>query len=219
MALYRNCHHVVALNTPALRQLGLLDPANGAGFKPMLDLLQRPNAKDFILFDENDPSAPTGVLQESATFLVKRFLYERTSDDTIHRYFMRGLWECLRRGVTAVQSNDFYSAWSVYQSIHVPIRVYLTVPFDEIVGMHTVEEGYKRHDEVGTPLPDDECGLVSCHRIKLFADGSLGAKTAALREPYGDEIPHDKCQHGHGCLIDSFEVNLVLRVHFNCSNC
>jgi hypothetical protein len=29
-------------------------------------------------------------------------------------------------------------------------------------------------EECGMPLPDDEYGLLSCHRVKLFADGSLG---------------------------------------------
>jgi predicted amidohydrolase YtcJ len=52
------------------------------------------------------------------------------------------------------------------------------------------------------PLPDDSTGLLSCHRVKLFADGSLGAKTAALREPY---CRHGSSGGGQGVLIMSQE--------------
>lgn len=34
------------------------------------------------------------------------------------------------------------------------------------------------------PKAGDYDGLVHCQRVKMFADGSLGAETAALREPY-----------------------------------
>ncbi len=166
--------------------------------------MQQSSRTNWIPLDaENNP---TGLLQETACFALKRHLYERNDEVTIKRFYLRGLYECMRKGITAVQSNDFHYAWSVYQDLNLPIRVYLTIPFDEIVDMHSEDEGYKRHDEVGTPLPDDECGLVSCHRVKLFADGSLGAKTAALRDPYADDECGDKCTHGNGMLIDSYEA-------------
>ncbi|CAM9490836.1 unnamed protein product [Phaeothamnion confervicola] len=37
------------------------------------------------------------------------------------------------------------------------------------------------------PAAGSRIGLLSCHRVKLFADGSLGACTAALEEPYVDD--------------------------------
>lgn len=120
-----------------------------------------------------------------------------------------------------MQSNDFYDAWPVYkrlvQSDLVPIRVFFTLPYDEwenatsVGGSGEISDSEEERDEIDIPLPDDICGLVSCHRVKLFADGSLGrmmsrqidrpslflgAKTAALKEPY------HRCTHNNrGILI------------------
>ena len=101
-----------------------------------------------------------------------------------------------------MQTNDFYDAWPVYKRLAqahlVPIRVFFTLPFDEWENANAINSGAFSGgdsssdagstssgsvgigglaaccDEVDVPLPDDECGLVSCHRVKLFADGSLG---------------------------------------------
>lgn len=56
-----------------------------------------------------------------------------------------------------------------------PLRVFLTINHDEF------EANSSR------PLPpsfSSPASLLSCGRIKLYSDGSLGAETAALRSPY-----------------------------------
>lgn len=45
----------------------------------------------------------------------------------------------MKRGVTMVQTNDFYGAWPIYRDLvnqnRVPIRVCLTVPYDEMASV------------------------------------------------------------------------------------
>ncbi|KAG2523664.1 hypothetical protein BBO99_00003583 [Phytophthora kernoviae] len=66
-----------------------------------------------------------------------------------------------------------------------PVRVHLTPSIHEL-GKPTI------------PLPGACDGLVSCHRMKIFSDGSLGAETAALRIPY-------KGTENKGILMNSDE--------------
>lgn len=71
----------------------------------------------------------------------------------------------MRSGLTAVHTND-EDAWHVYTKLQedegLPVRVYLTPSIHEL-GKPT------------TPKPGACDGLVSCHRMKIFSDGSLGA--------------------------------------------
>src|SRR5205085_2935716 len=48
------------------------------------------------------------------------------------------------------------------------------------------------------PQPNERCGdMLSCHRVKIFADGSLGAETAALSQPYLSLPSHQNCNNNH----------------------
>ena len=73
-----------------------------------------------------------------------------------------------------MQTND-HNVWHLYKEIQneneLPIRVFLTPDCKEI-GSDSI------------PSPGSQEGLLQCHRVKLFADGSLGAETAALISPY-----------------------------------
>lgn len=74
-------------------------------------------------------------------------------------------------GLTCVQTNDPV-AWGTYESLHnageLHTRVLLTAFYDEL-GADTL------------PPPHTFRGILKFRRIKVFADGSLGAETAALR--------------------------------------
>ena len=100
---------------------------------------------------------------------------------------------CLKAGITMVQTNDFDGFWSIYNDLHqrgeLPIRVALTPTCDEFVRGEPVPPA-------GTETPD---GMLRVNRLKIFADGSLGACTAALRCKY-------KCADTTGILIKEPEV-------------
>ncbi len=68
------------------------------------------------------------------------------------------------RFALAVHTNDRNSSWKLYQRLQgkLKLRVYLTPDHCEI-------------GKAGTPLPGTKDGLLSCDRVKVFSDGSLGA--------------------------------------------
>eukprot|EP00510_Aplanochytrium_minuta_P003757 CAMPEP_0184008710 /NCGR_PEP_ID=MMETSP0954-20121128/2141_1 /TAXON_ID=627963 /ORGANISM="Aplanochytrium sp, Strain PBS07" /LENGTH=307 /DNA_ID=CAMNT_0026287883 /DNA_START=3 /DNA_END=923 /DNA_ORIENTATION=- len=82
---------------------------------------------------------------------------------------LQGLTECRDAGLTSVQTNDEFSL-DCYKELDaeglLPLRVHLT-------------SSYK---ESNTAPYESKSGMLDNKRIKLFADGSLGAGTAAIRD-------------------------------------
>lgn len=68
------------------------------------------------------------------------------------------------------------------------LRVFLTINHSEmetLLAQHPAPSSslpavHSAHPYSGASLPP----LLSCNRVKLYSDGSLGAETAALRRPY-----------------------------------
>jgi len=165
--LWRVCWHIAVVNTKALTI---------AGINTSLEI------KGGII-DIDQEGVPTGILREEATSIIQKYVGE-TSNKIRKEYLVIGLNSCLKAGLTSVQTND-HGAWNLYEELQqeqkLPIRVFLTPDYDELGNI---------------PLPNTCKGLLSCHRLKLFADGSLGAETAALRKPY-------KNTNNKGLLIQS----------------
>ncbi|XP_037047706.1 putative amidohydrolase YtcJ [Bradysia coprophila] len=178
--LSRACWHIAVCNTKAMEIAGMnlerndLDISNGV-----------------VDVDEN--GVPTGVLREDARNLVMDHIQE-SSDAVRLKYLSAGLRQCLQFGLTAVHTNDF-NCWKLYQQLqlqaNLPIRVYLTPKHCEIGGTDIPPSG----------TTED---LLSCDRVKLFSDGSLGAETAALRLPY-------RGTDNRGVLMESDE-NLLRKI-------
>ena len=107
----------------------------------------------------------------------------------------RALQLCVSNGITHVQTNDADGFWDIYQSLlneqNLPIRVSLTPSCLEMLQgqrsslfrmLEIIDSGGDTHvPPARTVLAS---GMLRCDRVKLFADGSLGACTAALRKPY-----------------------------------
>ena len=162
VVLYRACWHIVVANTAALVRAGIsLEPS-----------AQFPS---FPGMDVDAAGRPTGVFRETAVTRVTDHIAE--TDEAVRKaYFRNALGRCVRAGLTAVQTNDA-NAWAIYQELaaksELPLRVFLTLNHEEMVA----------NDR--RPVPASVASpLLSCPRIKLYADGSLGAETAALRQPY-----------------------------------
>jgi hypothetical protein len=157
--LSRVCGHIVVVNSCALEILGITQDT------------EDPDGGEI---ERDKDGYPTGVLKEKAVDLVSPLIIvERNKRKEM---IAIGLKKCLDFGLTAVQTND-EEAWTIYKELQdeekVPIRVYLTPYHNEIGGKET-------------PNPRTREGLLYCDRVKLLVDGSLGAHTAALREPYAD---------------------------------
>jgi predicted amidohydrolase YtcJ len=158
---------------------------------------------------------PSGILRETAADLSKAL--SASTPAARLRYIERGLAECLTAGVTSVQTND-WSAWPQYcalaDSDRLPMRVYLTIPAVEIDFEISPKAGETRgsaHRAASLTVSGNAGSsdnsiahaggasggagpMLECHRVKLFADGSLGASTAALSAPY---VEIHRCAQTH----------------------
>ena len=140
-------------------------------------------------FDRYPPDHPrsgefTGVLKEGAYEKVHEYFSKSYED--IEQNIKTGLQECLRRGLTSVHSNEPTQAWIIYKNLalsnQLPIRVFFA--------------GYFHGRDVNNfPRAREKHGdKLYCDRTKLFVDGALGVRTAALSVPY-------KCSCTKGMLI------------------
>ncbi len=119
---------------------------------------------------------PTGVLVDGAIDLVASQLPEATPEQ-IRSELLAGLERCRRVGLTAVHDMGTSAAE-------------LTVLRElEREGLLTLRvTSYVRVDDfesISSSPPDRE-GLLQVVGAKLFADGALGSRGAALLEPYAD---------------------------------
>jgi predicted amidohydrolase YtcJ len=168
--LMRTCGHVGVANSRALRLAGVgpetPDPPGGA-------------------IDRDPGGEPTGLLRESAVELMARVVPPPGRAERA-RLLGLALRSCLELGITQVQTDDaasaggFEEALSLYGEVAgaagVPVRVTLMIPAASFAAAH--QRG------IGTGWGGR---WLRAGHVKLFADGSLGARTALLREPYADD--------------------------------
>ncbi|MHA1511338.1 MAG: amidohydrolase [Promethearchaeota archaeon] len=159
VALSRVCGHLVVVNSCALK---------------ILEITYNTKDPDGGEIERDKDGNTTGILKEKAIEMLNPYI--DVDRDSQKEMIAIGLQKCLEVGLTAVQTND-EDAWTIYKELQdegrMPIRVYLTPYHKEIGGKDT-------------PKPRTRVGLLYCDRIKLLVDGSLGAHTAAMREPYAD---------------------------------
>ncbi len=160
VVLFRACHHIGLVNSKGLDILGI-DSSSTSPEGGVIDF-------------EN--GVPTGILREKALSMVTEHIQSASSVEERMRIIQRGIEECLKVGITSVQTNDPI-AWEAYCQLDdegkLPISVHLTFPVKEVLNG-------------SVPEPGAVHGNVVASRVKLFADGSLGASTAALNESYSD---------------------------------
>ncbi|MEX2355868.1 MAG: amidohydrolase [Thermaerobacterales bacterium] len=167
--LIRVCGHAAVANSMALRMAGV----NAATADPPGGQIDR------------DPQTgePTGVLRERATDLVRRHIPE---DDfaTRKQALKGGIERALAAGLTGVHSQDVWEEGD-FDQIR---RLYGTLRREgtalrvfELVGVNDMASVRAEGLRTGDGDPYFKVGP-----IKVFADGSLGASTAALIDPYSD---------------------------------
>ena len=166
--LVRSCGHVGVASSKALEIAGITrdtpDPPDG-------------------MIDRDGSGNPTGILRERAQSLLLRCV-PRPGPDTFKGALRAGIRKAVEAGLTSVSTNDgqagFQGTMDLYkdvmQSLGIAPRVYWDVPWDFYPEL------------LETPLRTN-CGdeFFRIGAIKLFADGSLGARTAALESNYDDD--------------------------------
>lgn len=171
----RACYHVYVVNSKALELLGIDENTRQV---------------DGGAFDVDEAGKPLGIFRENACDLVAKNITPLEQDE-IQQCIMDGIAFCNRMGITSIGTDD--------------LSEFNQVPYDEILAafqkleaegklkarinqqarFHSFEEFQKFLQEgyrTGTGSDRFRIGP-----LKLITDGSLGARTAFLKEPYADD--------------------------------
>lgn len=123
---------------------------------------------------------PTGALKDAATELVARVAPPLTLVQR-RRALDSALHEAAKRGVTSVQDMNLdYGDLSMYSQLldqgKLTVRVYVAPPISKVEDEAQLGVGHA----FGSPS-------LRIGALKMFADGSLGSRTAYFAQPYSDE--------------------------------
>ena len=173
LLLERNCGHVGVANTRGLQVLGLFreDP-----FGP-------------TQVDRDEKGEPTGVLREDALEWVRGQVY-RIDFDSALRFFARAGEAFARRGITSVQSDDLGPLGT---DLDMLLRLFGALREKDLFPVRLNEQFLlpRREDLEAFLEGGYRTGQGDGHfrfgPLKMLLDGSLGARTAALRRDYADD--------------------------------
>jgi predicted amidohydrolase YtcJ len=167
VALWRSCHHIMAVNSKALALAGIdgntPDPDGGT-------------------IDRDEHGEPTGVLREHATNLVQEVQPDATEAQYVDAIRAGGR-EFVKHGVIAVAEAGIRTSMEMraYQQLwragELPIRAYLMMIIDDTLD-DLIALG------MTTGFGDE---WLRIGNAKLFSDGSIGGRTARMRRPYEGE--------------------------------
>ncbi|NLO88092.1 MAG: amidohydrolase [Firmicutes bacterium] len=170
VCLTRVCGHVAAVNSRALELAGI----DGNSADVPGGVIRR-----------DATGQPTGILEEKAVALVQRAV-PRPEPPVLYSALERAIKYAHRRGITGVHTDDrsivgdYFRLWQLYVKVteSCPLRVQFHCQIDSLQALN-------EFIAVRGELRDTE--LVHIGAAKLFLDGSLGARTAALLEDYSDD--------------------------------
>jgi len=156
--LVRICGHVALLNTRAL------------------ELLEPRGSEDLWRDEKGEVS---GLIAENLVEETLANFWGKLGDDAVRKCLLDGMEHCAANGVTSVGTcaahhRDLCVLSSLREDgkLKVRIRAYVAPELTSENKCLTIE---------------DEEGYLRVVGVKAFSDGSLGARTAYLREPYRDE--------------------------------
>lgn len=125
----------------------------------------------------NERGEPTGILVDNAQDLVK---VPEPDAAQQRRALDLAVEECLRKGITR-----FHDAGASVETVALYDERAKTGALP--MRLHVMLAGFENMKRFGTPRPEGPDGLVAVRAVKLYADGALGSRGAALLEPYTDE--------------------------------
>lgn len=185
----RVCGHISVLNTKALEVIGI-----GKG-------TAQPKEGEFVVDESGEP---TGVLKEM-TYKVYEAIPNPTVEE-IKKMLLDTCEEALKAGLTTVQTDDFESIPG--SNLDDIIRAYTELAAEGKLPLRVYQQcalpskgRYQRFVDHGYRSGQGN-EFFRLGPIKLFCDGSLGARTAWMKEPYSD----DPTTRGFGIYDDPEEL-------------
>ncbi|MEM4831696.1 MAG: amidohydrolase [Sulfolobales archaeon] len=159
--LVRVCGHMALLNTAALKELAVEELAPGRVVR-------------------NERGELTGLVVEEGVEVAMRRFWSKVDEGTLRKYLLDAVEHAVQYGITAlgfagasIRVVGALAELSLLRALPAKVDVYLNL------------EGFEKVSELGLRAPLS-LGKVRIVGVKLFADGSLGARTAHLTEPYED---------------------------------
>ena len=189
VALYAHDHHTRWVSRRAMELAGITeartDPAGGS--------LRRDSAGRL-----------TGILHEAAAGLVDAAIPD-PPDEEVERELVAQAGELFALGITGCQDpGELSSAPRIRRGPlfyrrqaergRLPLRVHSSIRASEL--NHALELGLRSGEGIGR---------YRMGWLKLFADGSLGSRSAALLEPYSDAAERPPTGGPCGMFLDSAE--------------
>jgi predicted amidohydrolase YtcJ len=172
--IFRVCGHVALCNTRALEMAGIAD---------------KPPVLEGGIAETGEDGKPNGVLKENAASLV-RALLPRPAPGELASRLGAAMETALSYGVTSAATHDtmgpdFEKVKTAYitalTATRTPVRIVMQC--GSAGGDRYLNEYLRKGAVTGTVFLKDHLKMGP---LKLFADGSLGSHTAALRAPYAD---------------------------------
>ena len=204
MVLTRACGHIGVANSKALKMAGVNkdtpDPDGG-------------------VFVRDAQGVPNGILHESALGYVQG-IFPDISEKEVERRYRIAMDYVSALGITAVQVNDLYEnnqqkVLGVLSRLdkngELKVRVFHQFTYED---EQALEAFLKAQADSG--LFSDRHRLSA---LKLYKDGSLGARTALMRQPYHDDpatcgvetLPDEKMK-ALGLIAKKYSLPLVAHV-------
>jgi len=163
--LRRVCGHACVANSIALKKAGIdqnsVNPPGG-------------------IIDKDASGSPTGILRENAIDLAETAAPRPTEED-YERAALAACEAAIRAGLTTVHcivtsELELRTLLKLRGTGRLPLRFYVLIPPDQLTAAKKLG--------LRTGFGDE---LVRFGAVKIFTDGSLGARTAALEAPYTDD--------------------------------
>jgi len=145
-----------------------------------------PNPPNGEILKDAKTGKPTGILTNQAQKILTQQIPPMTKD-IIEKALLLAFKECAKYGLTTV--HEAWAATDVLEALYslkkkneLPIRIYVMIDWRD-------EKLMESFFEKGPEIDPDQ--MLTIRSLKIFVDGSLGARSAAMLEPYSD-APEEK---------------------------
>ena len=130
--------------------------------------------------DRDETGTPNGILRETARDALKAVI-PKLNHEQSRRALELALEDLASHGITSAQDNSSWEDFQIYEEFEregkLTARISEWLPFDDSIdALNTKRNAHRSSDD-----------MLRTGMLKGFMDGSLGSKTAALIEPYGDD--------------------------------
>lgn len=194
--LIRVCGHIGVANTKALQIAGITRETTVQGGKTHI------NPKT---------GEPNGLLSENALGLVWKAI-PKPAPAELEQTCILACKKAVEAGLTCVHwivgsPKEIGIISRLYSANRLPLRVYLGIPIEFLDSLKSLG--------MQTGFGND---MVKIGFVKILADGSLGARTAALKEPYSDKpdtcgVMLHKKKELDELVTKSHQAGLQLAIH------